>query len=82
MGVEPTTRPARGRIAGFEGRESHRTLFASEMDYRGRAGLHSTLAARAGDFLPREFDKFRVATNFGVDVSAPADLIVERARWL
>src|SRR5712692_4883163 len=29
VGVEPTIRPAKGRIAGFEGRESHRTLFAS-----------------------------------------------------
>jgi hypothetical protein len=30
VGVEPTIRPAKDRIAGFEGRESHRTLFASE----------------------------------------------------
>ncbi len=29
MGVEPTIRPAKDRIAGFEGREDHRTLFAS-----------------------------------------------------
>jgi Phage integrase family len=29
VGVEPTIRPAKGRIAGFEGREDHRTLFAS-----------------------------------------------------
>jgi hypothetical protein len=29
VGVEPTIRPAKDRIAGFEGRESHRTLFAS-----------------------------------------------------
>ena len=29
MGVEPTIRPAKDRIAGFEGRERHRTLFAS-----------------------------------------------------
>src|SRR2546427_6304596 len=27
--VESTIRPAKDRIAGFEGRESHRTLFAS-----------------------------------------------------
>ncbi len=26
---EPTIRPAKDRITGFEGRESHRTLFAS-----------------------------------------------------
>src|SRR5229473_4612157 len=30
VGVEPTIRPAKDRITGFEGRESHRTLFASE----------------------------------------------------
>ncbi len=29
VGVEPTIQPAKGRIAGFEGREGHRTLFAS-----------------------------------------------------
>src|SRR6267143_3150653 len=29
VGVEPTIRPAKDRIASFEGRESHRTLFAS-----------------------------------------------------
>jgi hypothetical protein len=29
VGVEPTIRPAKGRIAGFEGREDHRTPFAS-----------------------------------------------------
>ena len=29
MEVESTIRPAKGRIAGFEGREGHRTPFAS-----------------------------------------------------
>ena len=29
MGVEPTTRLAKSRITGFEGREDHRTPFAS-----------------------------------------------------
>jgi hypothetical protein len=29
VGVEPTIRPAKGRIAGFEGREDHRTPCAS-----------------------------------------------------
>src|SRR4029077_16720778 len=29
VGVEPTIRPAKDRIAGFEGREDHRTPFAS-----------------------------------------------------
>jgi hypothetical protein len=30
VGVEPTIRPAKDRITGFEGRERHRTLFASD----------------------------------------------------
>jgi hypothetical protein len=29
VGVEPTIRSAKGRINGFEGRDSHRTIFAS-----------------------------------------------------
>jgi len=29
VGVEPTIRSAKGRISGFEGRDSHRTIFAS-----------------------------------------------------
>src|ERR1700676_4096673 len=29
VGVEPTIRSAKGRIGGFEGRDSHRTIFAS-----------------------------------------------------
>jgi hypothetical protein len=29
VGVEPTIRSAKERITGFEGREDHRTLFAS-----------------------------------------------------
>src|SRR5215813_14913603 len=32
VGVEPTIRPANDRIAGFEGREGHRTNFASAID--------------------------------------------------
>ena len=35
VGVEPTIRPAKGRIAGFEDRGGHRTPFASGWDYRG-----------------------------------------------
>ncbi len=30
VGVEPTIRPAKDRIAGFEDREGHRTPFASD----------------------------------------------------
>ena len=40
VGVEPTIRPAKGRIAGFEGREGHRTLFASNRIIdAGREGI-------------------------------------------
>jgi len=35
VGVEPTIRPAKGRIAGFEGRGSHRTPFASTKSITG-----------------------------------------------
>ena len=37
VGVEPTIHPAKGRIAGFEGREDHRTPFASGAIIRGRS---------------------------------------------
>jgi hypothetical protein len=47
VGVEPTIRPAKGRIAGFEGRESHRTLFASGTKYRVLAGGFQRLARTA-----------------------------------
>jgi hypothetical protein len=33
VGVEPTIRPAKDRIAGFEGRGDHRTPFASAVEY-------------------------------------------------
>src|SRR5258708_19291615 len=49
VGVEPTIRPAKDRITGFEGRESHRTLFASEnsiverfADAQGNVRSHAT----------------------------------------
>jgi hypothetical protein len=34
VGVEPTIRSAKGRISGFEGRDSHRTIFASVVGNR------------------------------------------------
>ena len=37
VGVEPTIRAAKDRIAGFEDREDHRTPFASVWDYRDQA---------------------------------------------
>jgi hypothetical protein len=39
VGVEPTIRPAKGRITGFEGRERHRTLFASASSITGKGRL-------------------------------------------
>ena len=38
VGVEPTIRPAKDRIAGFEGREDHRTPFASIVSIGVRRG--------------------------------------------
>jgi two-component system, chemotaxis family, chemotaxis protein CheY len=38
VGVEPTIRPAKGRIAGFEGREDHRIPFASVLINTGLFG--------------------------------------------
>src|SRR5579859_8245712 len=38
VGVEPTIRPAKDRIAGFEGREDHRTPFASAASIGVRRG--------------------------------------------
>jgi hypothetical protein len=40
VGVEPTIRPAKDRITGFEGRESHRTLFASGKSIAWNHGTH------------------------------------------
>jgi hypothetical protein len=37
VGVEPTIHPAKGRIAGFEDREDHRTPCASGAIIRGRS---------------------------------------------
>src|SRR5713101_8133844 len=38
VGVEPTIRPAKDRIAGFEGRGDHRTPFASGSSIEERSG--------------------------------------------
>src|SRR5271169_982107 len=45
VGVEPTIRSAKERIAGFEGRESHRTLFASAGSIAEGADLPGTATA-------------------------------------
>ena len=51
VGIEPTIRPAKGRIAGFEGREDHQTLFASVEEYRGAAESFQLFEEAAETFL-------------------------------
>src|SRR5271165_3831296 len=55
--VESTIRPAKGRIAGFEGREGHRTPFASvaarSSDYRPYS-TYSTCGSSATRHVARE----------------------------
>jgi hypothetical protein len=56
VGVEPTIRPAKDRIAGFEGRGSHRTPFASERSIAGEEkcfpyGLLDELQRRADPLI-------------------------------
>jgi hypothetical protein len=68
--VESTIRPAKGRIAGFEGREDHRTLFASVLiaasyhapSFRLRTSRVSLMALGAES--PLEHDLGRVSTQF------------------
>jgi len=48
VGVEPTTRLAKSRIAGFEDREDHRTLFASTKSIEAASG-----ASTATIFAPQ-----------------------------
>jgi hypothetical protein len=51
VGVEPTTLAAKDRINGFEGREGHRTPFASARDYSkpARQASLSGYCAHDGD---------------------------------
>jgi hypothetical protein len=52
--VESTIRPAKDRIAGFEGREGHRTPFASVVGKIIRLqGLHAVSKFGFRSFLPR-----------------------------
>jgi hypothetical protein len=48
VGVEPTIRSAKGRIGGFEGRDSHRTIFASVRYYRRTEAQSSQLMEISG----------------------------------
>jgi hypothetical protein len=44
--VESTIRPAKGRIAGFEGREDHRILFASVVrPHHNKMALYARMQA-------------------------------------
>ena len=52
MGVEPTIRPAKDRIAGFEGRGDHRTPFASASSIE-EATRHAQGKGRRADGLMR-----------------------------
>jgi hypothetical protein len=45
--VESTIRPAKGRIAGFEGREDHRILFASVVrPHHSKMALYAPMQTR------------------------------------
>src|SRR6267142_52873 len=52
VGVEPTIRPAKGRIAGFEGRAGHRTNFASRESIANQPKLASKEKHRAQRTAP------------------------------
>jgi hypothetical protein len=58
VGVEPTTRPAKERVTGFEGREDHRTLFASGTDYRLRLEFAQIAAEKAYRLRDSVFPEF------------------------
>ena len=58
MEVESTIRPAKGRIAGFEGREGHRTPFAPALVY----GPTPQLQTRAAS-IPTSCVLFSALTN-------------------
>jgi hypothetical protein len=53
VGVEPTIRPAKDRITGFEGRERHRTLFASAGSITWKGAIADlSLVGRSGQPNP------------------------------
>ena len=57
MGVEPTIPPSGGRIAGFEGREDHRTPFASVSAKSVTAAGYSIVAGNCSPVPPRRGNK-------------------------
>ncbi len=72
VGVEPTIRPAKGRIAGFEGREGHRTPFASTADYRGEVRFVSILPDGAADERFDQLEDGGTRTDFVVGMRSRA----------
>jgi hypothetical protein len=52
VGVEPTIRSAKGRIGGFEGRDSHRTIFASAWSINHRGWASDLLADSPVNYWP------------------------------
>jgi hypothetical protein len=50
VGVEPTTRLAKSRIAGFEGREDHRIPFASAFSLQSLQNVRNSLDATGSQF--------------------------------
>ena len=59
VGVEPTIRAAKDRIAGFEGREGHRTPFASAV-MQGHQTTKFMGHRQTGRFAFRWIDSFWV----------------------
>jgi hypothetical protein len=79
VGVEPTIRPAKDRIAGFEGRGSHRTPFASGGSIAGEEKRFRQRKRTSGPMIRREsaaktdgFAFFRGWHCGGIDALAEA----------
>jgi hypothetical protein len=71
VGVEPTIHPAKGRIAGFEDREDHRTPCASGAIIRGRSSAINLRRRSPSSFLGggeghsfNQLENTRVGANF------------------
>src|SRR5208337_2905821 len=80
--VESTIRPAKGRIAGFEGREGHRTPFAPvaarSSDYR-LYSTYSTCASSATGCVGRE--RFPAARLTALQHPPPANIRLSGLFW-
>ncbi len=71
MGVEPTIRSAKGRIGGFEGRDSHRTVFASARIINYDMALQVTRGTGWPGLKPSEF----------VETTSPATISPRYIHW-